>query len=125
MQRFAVLVVLVIASSLASEVKAQSLTISGPCPGVMTFEVSGAAPEARLAFIYSNFVGSWTIPPGFPCAGLVTGLGTPIGFGGWVEADAAGDATVNASIPGGWCGSKNIQVVDALACTTTPVVVIP
>jgi len=125
MRRIAILVVLSLALFATSEVKAQTLAVTGPCPGVMTFDVTGASPFARIAFIYSLNTGSWTVPSGFPCTGLVTGLAWPVGFGGWTEADVFGNASVNAFIPSGWCGTRYVQAVDALACTTTNVILIP
>ncbi len=125
MKRLIVLVVLVCASFVASDAKAQSLTITGPCPGIMTFEVNGAAPFARIAYIYSTSTGSWAVPPGFPCAGLITGLGAPVNLGAFAEADAAGDVAVSATIPPGFCGTRFVQALDLLVCSSSPVVLIP
>ena len=125
MRRIALLVVISFAFFMASEAKAQTLTVTGTCPGVMNFDVTGAQPFSRLAFIYSLNTGSWTIPSPLPCAGLTTGLSAPVSLGAWVLADFAGNANVNAFIPPAWCGTRFIQVVDTLSCTTTSVFPVP
>lgn len=108
----------------AGHAKGQLLTQSGPCPGVMTFEVTGALPFSRLAFIHSANTGGWVIPPGLPCAGTATGLSAPVVLAGYVEADAAGEGSATAFIGGGVCGTRYLQVIDTLACTGTNVVLI-
>ncbi len=106
------------------QAKGQLLTSSGPCPGLMTFTVTGAAPFARVAFIHAANTGSWVVPPAFPCTGLVTGLAAPVVLGAWEEADGSGTASVSATIPAGVCGNRFLQAVDALLCTTTNVILI-
>lgn len=124
MQRLAVIVFVAFAMFMASETRAQTLTQSGPCPGFKTFEVTGAVPFSRLAYIYSLSTGSWTIPPPYPCAGLPTLLGPPVFLGAWVEADATGFGTITVWLPAGWCGTRFVQVVDTLGCTTTNMIVV-
>lgn len=109
----------------ARQAEAQSLTISGPCPGVMTFEVTGGTPFTRFAFLHSANTGSWVIPSLQPCAGTVTGLAATVVLGGVTEGDASGEATVTAFVPGGYCGARYVQVLDALSCTLTPATLIP
>ncbi|MBL1216718.1 MAG: hypothetical protein D8M59_04405 [Planctomycetes bacterium] len=125
MQRFAVIALVLSAFVFTARTsQAQILTQSGPCPGIMTFEVTGALPEARLAFIHSPAIGSWVIPPGMACTGLATGLAWPVVLGAWVEADATGYASVNASIPPAACSNRYLQVIDALGCTGSNVILI-
>lgn len=124
LHRLAIAVVAAFGLFIASESQGQTLTQSGPCPGFKTFTVTGAVPLSRLAFLYSTNTGSWVIPPGFPCGGTVTLLGPPVNFGGWVTANGAGVGTVTVWLPAGWCGTRYIQVVDTLSCTTTNMILV-
>lgn len=107
-----------------SQATAQTLTATGPCPGVMTFSVTGGAPFTRFAFIHSASTGSWVVPGGMICAGTATGLSSPVSLAGYVSADGSGNATVSNFIPAFICGNRYLQVVDTITCTTSNVILI-
>ncbi len=128
MNRTSIVTLMVVVLSLGFGVeraRAQSLTISGPCPGVMTFDVTGGLPFTRFGFIHSASTGSWVIPPLQPCAGTTTGLGAPVVLAAVLPADGSGNLTVSAFVPSGFCGARYVQVVDTLSCTMTAVTLIP
>jgi hypothetical protein len=102
----------------------QTLTGSGPCPGVKTFNVTGATPNSRIGFIHAQNTGAFVIPGGQPCPGTVTGLAWPVVLAGFVPSDGSGNATVTAFIPAGFCNNRYLQVIDALPCTTSAVLLI-
>ncbi len=128
MNRQNVLVVIVAALMLGfgvgGQAKGQTLTSSGPCPGLKTFNVTGGAAFTRFAFIHAANTGSWMVPPGLICFGTVTGLASPVTLAGYVPANGLGNASVSMTIPGGVCGNRFLQVVDTLTCTTSNVILI-
>ncbi|MBL1216717.1 MAG: hypothetical protein D8M59_04400 [Planctomycetes bacterium] len=124
MQRFAIIALVLSAFVFtARPAQAQVLTKSGTCPGIMNFQVTGAAPFSRLAFIHSANTGSWVIPGGIICGTMSTGLAWPVTFGGWVNANGSGSASVNVNVASASCG-RFLQVIDTITCTPTNVVVI-
>jgi hypothetical protein len=100
---------------------AQSLGVSGSCPGPMDFAISGVTGGGSYALISAAGPGSATIPGG-PCAGMATGL-SPSGFAlrGIHSADAAGNGWLSPSIPGAAC-SSSVQVLDVSTCTLSDAV---
>lgn len=127
MSRNGLVAVFVLAVMLAmgfSEASGQVLTQSGPCPGTKTFTVTGGAPFTRYAFIHAANTGSWVVPGGLVCAGTVTGLAAPVTLAGYVPANAGGTAVVTVNIPPPVCGNRYLQVVDAMVCTTSNVILI-
>ncbi len=123
MQRFTVILVVVVCTLMftSADASAQTLTKSGTCPGLMTFQVTGAQPFARLAYIHAANTGSWAIPGGVICGTTVTGLAAPVVLAGWATADAAGNKTITTNIPPFPC-NRYLQVVDTTVCTLTNVV---
>ncbi|HEX9792814.1 MAG TPA: hypothetical protein VGC54_02415 [Planctomycetota bacterium] len=100
-----------------------SLTITGPCPGSVTVDVSGATPSGSVAFATALGTGSFVIPGGFPCAGTVLGLSSAgITHRTTRTADAAGNISFPATAPAGACGRLFVQAIDLTTCATTNVV---
>lgn len=48
---------------------------TGNCPGVITFNWSGAAPGRTQGLVHGQRTGSTTIPSSFPCSGTVLAIG--------------------------------------------------
>ena len=97
-----------------------SLTRTGTCPGSMSFTASGVTPGGTVAFVWGN-PGSFTIPPGKPCANMVLDLapllvpapGYELGSG-----TPSGVATWQVQVPANACGLL-LQAVDVTTCRTT------
>lgn len=99
------------------------LSVSGSCPGVMTASVSKATAGGQVALIYSFGIGGFVIPTGQPCAGTVLGLSSAgITLATTLTADASGNASFPANVPGGACGRVFVQALDVTTCTTSGVV---
>ncbi len=110
---------------LASAASGQTLTITGPCPGLMTFQVNGVAPIARVYFIHAANTGSWTIPPLQICGGTTTGLAAPVTLvPGFITSDAFGNATATFNVPAAACGNRWAQAGDSATCNLTNVALI-
>jgi hypothetical protein len=103
------------ALSMSTTASAQSLSVSGACPGPMTISASGLAPGEAVALLSSNGPGSATMPGG-PCAGSATGL-SPSGLAlrSTGAADGGGNYSLSPTIPGAACGAM-VQVVSLSAC---------
>jgi len=109
---------------LAGQCQGQVLTSSGPCPGLQTFQVTGATPNGRVAFIHAASTGTWTIPFGVVCWGTTTGLSAPVTLAGFVPTNGSGAASANFTVPAALCNNRFLQAVDAIACTTSNVILI-
>jgi len=92
-----------------------TLTLTGTCPGLVTFDVTGSTPFGGVAVVYGA-AGSFTLGGG-ACAGLTLGIGAP-NVAGVFAADVNGDVTFSANIPSGACG-LSVQAVDIGACEPT------
>jgi len=100
-----------------------TLTITGPCPGLGTVDVSGASPGGTVAIVYALAQGSFPVPSGRPCAGTVLGLAaTGITLAATPTADPTGSVSLPATLPGNACGVGAVQAVDLTTCTTSNVV---
>jgi len=97
-----------------------SLSVTGACPGTVTFDIAGATPFAGVALAYGG-AGSFTIPSG-SCAGTVVDIASPT-LATILGADAAGSVTFTAVIPAGACG-LTVQAVDLGACAPTNTIVL-
>jgi len=124
MQRLIFVAVAFCALSFAGQTEAQVLTLTGPCPGVKTIQVTGATPVVRVYFIHAANIGAWVVPPGQLCSGTFTGLAAPVTVAGFLPSDAFGNITTTATIPPAVCGNRYLQVVDGATCTTSNVVLI-
>jgi len=97
-----------------------TLAKTGTCPGAVVLAVSGVTPNAHLALGSSASLGSFTIPPAYPCPGTVLGLGGTPRMVGMLHAHGAGTATMSLNLPVGACG-RYLQALDLMNCTTTNV----
>lgn len=99
------------------------LTLSvggGRCPGQMSFNITGATRNGRIAVIYGRCGGRTTIP-GSICNGTVL----PVGGATLVQivtADGSGNATVSGNVPGGACGRICLVVLDISTCGVSNVI---
>lgn len=100
---------------------APTLSVFGPCPGLITLEVRGATPGGRVAFIAARGTGSAVIPPSQPCPGTVLGLNATAFLLGTATADGAGVAQFSGNAPASACGGVFLQGLDVTTCTTTEV----
>lgn len=93
-----------------------ALTISGPCPGPMTLEISGATPRGTVALLASARGGTYTIPSG-PCAGTALDIQPPFAPGTplLLRADLRGVVRLSRVAPGAACGLW-AQAVDVATC---------
>lgn len=89
-----------------------TLTASGPCPGLMTFNISGGIPNNFCRVLYA-FGNSGSIISTGPCAGFYSDLSAPIkGFRNF-RFDAAGNVSFQTNIPAAACGAVSVQVIQA------------
>jgi len=95
------------------------LTFSGKCPGMGTFDVSGATPDSRVALVYGFGTGPTTIPNTFPCAGTVLDLGAPNLDHIVIFTDANGDGTYSTFLPDSACGAVKVQALDLATCAVS------
>jgi len=92
-----------------------TLTLTGSCPGLVTFDITGSTAFGGVAVVYGP-AGSFTLGGG-ACAGLTLGIGAP-NVAGVFAADVNGDVSFSANIPTGACG-LSVQAVDIGACELT------
>lgn len=119
MYRLALVVVLFVCGD---SVNGQTLTVTGPCPGTMTFTVTGATPVVRIYYLWAFGPGSHVIPPGNLCSGTTLGLNNTVQVATWTASNNAGTAVVTWPVPPAACGSVWTQVLDGATCNTTNVV---
>ena len=96
-----------------------SLTLSGSCPGPVTVTVTGATPNSQVALIWGP-VGSFTVPPPFPCAGTQLDVipgNPPPGFV-YITTDATGMGSITFSLGPGACNLNSDLAIQALDTTT-------
>ncbi len=99
---------------------AMVLSQTGACPGVVTVDLSGATPNSTVEVWSAGGCGRWALPPGHPCAGLVTGLDGSAALAGTLVIGPAGGGSSTVNLPAGACG-RPIQAVDPVACQTSNV----
>ncbi|MFT4623473.1 MAG: hypothetical protein ACI8PZ_002129 [Myxococcota bacterium] len=98
----------------ATTANAQSLDMTGDCPGAVDISASGLTPGGAAVFLLGAVgEGSDVIGVG-SCAGTATGL-AGMRFGARVIADGAGNAAFSPSIPDGRCDTP-VQVLDVSSC---------
>jgi len=87
---------------------------NGSCPGPMTFDLTGATPGGRVAFIHGRCNGQTTIP-GNICPGTVLPVGgaTLISI---VTADGSGNASVGGNVPPAACRRICLVALDITTC---------
>lgn len=100
------------------EVEGPSLTLTGTCPGPVTFDLTGASPFAPVAVITGTNPGAFAIPAGFTCAGTVIGVTNPT-VRTFVAADVNGDVSLSLTLPPGACGVLAVQMIDFTACSAS------
>jgi len=108
------LVVLALFLVSAGVVTAQSLTLSGSCPGAMTIDVAGATPNGQVALLTGTELGPDTVPGG-PCLGSDLDVTGDLVFRTVLTADGAGTVNRTVSIPGPVCGAW-LQALDVGTC---------
>jgi hypothetical protein len=97
-----------------------TLTVTGACPGPVTFDVAGATPLSSVALVYGP-AGAFTVPGG-ACAGLVLDIAAPT-LAVVLPSDAAGDVSLSTTLPGAACG-VTLQAIDLGGCLATNSVVL-
>lgn len=99
--------------------RALRLVISGPCPGPMTFDISGATPSGLVGLLWARSAGSFVIPQGRTCAGTQLRLsGQGIQIVATPRADPSGNVRLVANISSGMCLGA-WQAIDATTCRTS------
>jgi len=98
------------------------LALSGGCPGLVTFDIDDATPNASAALISGPSAGSNTVPAG-ACAGAPLGLNSPT-LRQVVTTDGSGSASFSTTLPSGACGAV-MQILDLGTCLTSDVLSLP
>ncbi|MFT4622613.1 MAG: hypothetical protein ACI8PZ_001269 [Myxococcota bacterium] len=107
------------ALSIAGTANAQSLDMSGDCPGTVDISISGFTPGGTAVFLFGGAgEGSDVIGRG-ACAGTPTGL-AGMRFATRIAADDAGNAAFSPTFPDGRCDTP-VQVLDVSSCTLSNV----
>ena len=99
-----------------------NLAVAGACPGQVTITATNMSPDASVAIITSDSLGSSTVPQG-ACAGADLGVGA-FTFRGLWTSDSGGTLELTPTLPGGACG-LHIVAFDVATCTRTNVTRIP
>ncbi len=97
------------------------LTVTGTCPGAVTFTVTGT-PGARAGVVASLAEGT-TVVPGGACPGVVIGLQNPIVLGATI-LDGTGSGALLRNVPAPACGAF-AQALDTTTCLVSGVEVLP
>lgn len=100
-----------------------TLTVTATCPTGGPIQVSwtDATPGGQIALLFARDTGSFAIPNGRPCAGMILGLGAnqlQIVYQG--SAGLNGSRTLNANAGPAACGGY-IQLLDVSTCGTSNV----
>ena len=97
------------------------LAVSASCPAGGPIQVgwTGATPDGQVALIFARNTGSFTIPPGNPCAGTELGLGpNQIRLAWQGPAGPNGSRTLNTTAGPSACGGY-LQLLDMATCATS------
>ena len=94
-----------------------ALAIGGTCPGVVTFDVSGATPSS-LVTLFSGTGGGTSTVPGGPCAGVRLPIGDPSGRRS-INTDAEGNAHFERDLENPSVCDATIVVVDRSTCAVS------
>lgn len=113
----------VLFSVLASVAFAQSVAVSGSCPGGATVDITGITRGGTVAILKGSGPGSDVMPAG-PCAGGRTGLAGLSFITTVTDSDGDGSIRLSPSLPAGVCG-QSIQVVDTSTCRLSGVAELP
>ncbi|MFT4621833.1 MAG: hypothetical protein ACI8PZ_000485 [Myxococcota bacterium] len=104
----------------ATAANAQTLSMSGACPGPVAIDVTGLTPGGTAVFLAGTAgEGSDVIGVG-ACTGTVTGLAGLRFMTRVSDDDADGSLSFSPSIPDARC-STSIQVLDTATCTMSNV----
>ena len=98
-----------------------TLTVSGTCPGEITIDVSGAAPNGTVGLVGGD-PGSSVLDMGV-CTGMPLGLSNPSILTS-MSADGNGDASFSGTAGSELCGS-DVLAVDLINCAASAVGQIP
>jgi hypothetical protein len=95
-----------------------SLSISGNCPGLLTFDFSDFSPNTQIELGVSSGTGNFTITGSHPCSG--TDLGSAAGTRrvATITADGNGDAVFQRSVNNANQCSLYFPAVDRTTCQT-------
>ncbi len=97
---------------------AQSLTVTGTCPGTLDLEVTAVTPGGTTMLVASSAVGPGTLPGGL-CEGLELGLLPPLSRAGpLVDGDGDGVVSLSRLVPPAVC-RLHMVAVDLDACTAS------
>jgi len=99
------------------------LAVKATCAGggPIRIEWSSATPGGRVALAFARARGSFTIPPGRPCAGASLGLGPHQLQVAWIgRSDGEGGRVINTDAPPAACGG-HLQLLDLTTCATSNV----
>jgi hypothetical protein len=104
----------------AAVASAQSVNVSGTCPGTVDIVVEDATPDARVVMMASATGGSGLVPAG-PCAGVQTSLAEGASRFGPILADGSGRIEVSPEL-----GTRQaqwlVQAIDLDTCTVSEAV---
>lgn len=97
------------------------LTITGSCPGAMTFDFTGFTPLGQVELASASGPGSQTIiPAAHPCTGVDSGLASNVRVRLSFQADAAGQySTTRVFRRAAACGTL-MRAIDLSTCALTP-----
>jgi hypothetical protein len=95
---------------------AQTIQVSGLCPGTLEVTVGGATPNGPVMVVAGVPNQSDTLPTD-PCIGIFVDVGNPV-IRGKGTADASGTLTLTPTVPSFSCG-RGLQAVDVATCNTS------
>jgi hypothetical protein len=100
-----------------------SLRALGSCPGPMRFQVEGARPGERVAYLHARNLGAFEVPPGRRCAGTILGLDATVELAAVGIANGNGVTRLDLEhVPPRACGRVHLQAIGLGSCKTTNVV---
>ncbi|MFT4625780.1 MAG: hypothetical protein ACI8PZ_004451 [Myxococcota bacterium] len=117
--------ILALALLLPGSALAVDITVSGACPGPLTFSMTGISPGGQVAVLTANSPGLSAVPAG-PCAGAELPL-DPRGLSLRVirtDADADGMDMIMPAVPAPACGLY-VTALDLTTCEAAEPMMIP
>ncbi len=117
MFRSRVSILLVVGPWLSTTAFAQTISVTGICPGTLDVTVMGMTAGGQVAIV-AGFPGGSGVLAGGACAGTSVDVGNPV-LRGKAVADSLGVATLNPTVQQFTCG-RAMQGVDLTTCATTP-----
>lgn len=124
---FLILVVLVVSclASVTRPAQADTVSVTGSCPGDLTFTLTGFDSETTVSVLMANRTGGLRIPGGYTCAGTRLGLsGAGIRVIIVFFTDEFGFAEYTLHGPRPVCG-RYVQAITTRTCETSNVARIP